>query len=493
MKRIVVAACILVLLLGGAWAYRGKVASKAVPEGPRTARVTRGNLVSSVSATGTLRPYSYVEVRSRSTGTVTEVHVQEGDPVQKGQLLVLIDDRDARAEYEIRQSQLASALARAQQAQSQLATARAQNATRIAEAESALATSNARLAQLLAGSRPEQIDQSRESVRQAELSLESARLHLARTQELHSGGLVSKASLDQAQNQYDSAQAQLRAAQARLRELTAGSRPEEIEVARAQVRQAEASVAQARAARLGERSLEAEVRSAEAQVRTVTAQEAQARDRLGETRIVAPIAGIVARQLVQAGQSVIGGLTGGGTLVMTIADVQTIQAQVGVDESDVAQLAVGMSVRITADALPRRTFEGRITRIAPHSVVVQNVTQYEVVVDVDNPDPALRLGMSVDAEFIISERLGVPLVPAEAIRGQDAKVVILVDGKKLTPVVVRTGASDGRQVEIVEGAELGQTVYLGPARQNSTTTSQPRPANPFAPRFPARPSSPPAR
>ncbi len=493
MKRIVVAVCVVAVLLGGAWAYRAGEASKAAPEGPRTARVTRGNLVSSVSATGTLRPYSHVEVRSRSTGTVTEVHVQEGDRVEKGQLLVLIDDRDARADYEIRRSQLASAQARLQQAQSQLATSRVQNAMRIAEASSALATSNARLAQLLAGSRPEQIDQSRESVRQAELSLESARLHLARTQDLFSGGFVSKASLDQAQNQHDSAQAQLRAAQARLRELTAGSRPEEIEVARAQVRQAESAVALTRAAQLAERSLEAEVRSAEAQVRTVTAQEAQARDRLGETRIAAPIAGIVARQLVQVGQSVIGGLTGGGTLVMTIADVQAIQAQVGVDESDVAQLAVGMPVRITADALPRRTFEGKITRIAPQSVVVQNVTQYEVVVDVENPDPALRLGMSVDAEFIVSERLGVPLVPSEAIRGQDARVVIVVEGTKMRAVVVTTGASDGRRVEIVEGVEIGQTVYLGPARQGSASTSRPQTTSPFAPRFPTRPSSPPAR
>jgi hypothetical protein len=53
----------------------------------------------------------------------------------------------------------------------------------------------------------------------------------------------------------------------------------------------------------------------------------------------------------------------------------------------------------------------------------------------------------------------------EAVRGQDAKVIILVEGETLTPVVVETGATDGRQVEIVKGAEVGQTVYLGPSRQ----------------------------
>lgn len=485
MKRILIAAGIIAVLAGGVWVYRSRTAGQEASEGPRTARVTRGNLTVSVSATGTLQPFSQVEVRSRATGTVVDVRVQEGDAVTRGQLLVVIDDRDARAGYETSQAQLAAARARLEQARSQLASTRGQGTTRITEAEAAVATAQARLSQVLAGARPEQHDQAREAVRQAELSLELARQNLERTRNLHNDGLVSRAQLDQAQNQFEVSQAQVRSAQARLREVAAGSRPEEVEIARAQVRQAEAALAQARAARLQERVLEADVSAATAQVQNAGAQAAQARDRLGETRVTAPIAGIVARRSVQVGQTVIGGLTGGGTPVMTIADVRVIQASVSVDEADVAQIKVGMPVKVTADALPRQTFTGKVTRIAPQAVVVQNVTQYEVVVNIENPQQALRLGMTGDAEFVVTGRQNVLLVPAEAVRGQDAKVIILVEGEKLAPVVVETGATDGRQVEIVRGVEAGQTVYLGPARQQAGGPAR-QPVNPFLPQFPRR-------
>jgi len=81
-------------------------------------------------------------------------------------------------------------------------------------------------------------------------------------------------------------------------------------------------------------------------------------------------------------------------------------------------------------------------------------------------------------------------VPSEAVRGRDAKVVILVGGETLTPVVVETGAADGRQVEIVRGLRAGQTVYLGQSRQapggGTGATRQPQQANPFMPQFPRR-------
>jgi len=95
--------------------------------------------------------------------------------------------------------------------------------------------------------------------------------------------------------------------------------------------------------------------------------------------------------------------------------------------------------------------------------------------------------MTVDAEFIVTDRQNVLMVPAEAVRGKDARVVILVEGETLTPVVVETGATDGRQVEIVRGVEAGQTVYLGPARTAPGNNSgQPRNVNPFLPQFPPR-------
>lgn len=487
MRRTVIAISLLAVIAGGVWWYRTRAAATPAVESIRTAQVIRGNLLSSVSASGLLQPYAQVEVRSRATGTVADLRVQEGDRVSVGQVLAVIDDRDARADYDRSQAQLASAVARLEQSRSQLASTRAQNAARIAQAESALATARARLSQILAGARPEEIDQAREAERQAVLALDLARQQLARTRDLFAGGLVARSQLDQAQNQYEVAEAQVRAAQARLRQLQSGSRPEDVAVVRAQVREAEDALAQASAARMQEGVLAADVLATEAQVQISRAQVSQARDRLAETRIVAPIAGIVSRLPVQAGQSVIGGLTGGGTLMMVIADVRVIQASLNVDESDVAQIRPGMPVRVTADALPGQTFDGRVIRVAPQAHVVQNVTQYVVIVDLIDPAPALRLGMTVDAEFIISERRDVLLVPVEAVRGQDARVVIVVEGETQTPVVVETGATDGRQIEIRKGLTVGQTVYLGPARQPAGGTARPQPVNPFAPVRPGVP------
>ncbi len=493
MKRAAAVAAVLVVLAALVWVVRSREESPTPQQARRTAVVTRGNLLVSVSGTGTLQPYAQVEVRSRATGTVVELVVQEGDHVAQGQQLAVIDDEDARAGYETAQAQLAAAEARLDQSRNTLAATRAQNATRVAQAEDALTTARARLSQVLAGSRPEEIAQAREALRQAELALDLARRNLERTQQLFERGLIARAELDQAQNQFDVAQAQVRAAQARFRELQAGSRAEDIAITRAQVREAESALATARAARLQENVLAADVAASQAAVRNSAAQLAQARDRLAETRITAPISGIVARLAVQRGQSVIGGLTGGGTLVLTIADVRLIQADIPIDESDVAQVRPGMAVRITADALPDRTFAGKVERIAPQSTVVQNVTQFDVIVTLEQPDPALRLGMSVDGEFIVTERQNVLLVPAEAVRGKETKGVLLVEEEKLVPRVVETGVSDGRQVEIVRGLTEGQVVYLGPAAGTPGGNTRPQqPVNPFQPQFPRR-SPPPGR
>jgi multidrug efflux pump subunit AcrA (membrane-fusion protein) len=95
--------------------------------------------------------------------------------------------------------------------------------------------------------------------------------------------------------------------------------------------------------------------------------------------------------------------------------------------------------------------------------------------------------MTLDAEFIITERKNVLLVPSEAVRGKDARIVILVEGETLTPVVVETGATDGRQIEITKGLQAGQIVYLGPARTPASGSARPQPVNPFVPVRPTVP------
>ncbi len=483
-RRVVVTILVIAALAGGVWYQRVRSAARPAAEIMRTARVERGTLTASVTASGTVRPYAQVEVRSRSTGTVVDVKVQEGDSVTKGQLLVVIDDSDARSDYETAQAQLSASQAKLTQAEQQLASSRAQNAASVAQGENALRTAQARLAQVLAGSRSETIEQAKASLTQAQLSADLAQRELERSRNLYSKGLVSRQSVDQAQNQHEVALAQVRAAQARLGELQAGSTPQDIAVVRSQVSEAESALATARARRTEEGALVAAVAAARADLRARQAAAAQALERLGEARVSAPIDGIVAGLGVQIGQTVIGGVSAGGTLLMTLADTRVMQADFTVDESDIAQIRTGIPVLVTVDALPGETFKAKVSRISPQATVTQNVTQFNVIATLENPPASVRLGMSADGEFIVAERRDVLLVPSEAVMGKDAKVVNLVEGGTLVPVVVEAGLTDGRRVEIVRGLKEGQTIYLGQASRTSSQTSTQGPVSPFMPQMP---------
>jgi len=107
-------------------------------------------------------------------------------------------------------------------------------------------------------------------------------------------------------------------------------------------------------------------------------------------------------------------------------------------------------------------------------------------VEINAPTPALRLGMTVDANFVVAEAKQVLMVPSEAIRGQRHDLAILVGpGQQRTPRRVVAGITNGRFTEIKEGLEEGQTVFLGPARVPSQPGQQP--TNPFQPQFQRRP------
>jgi HlyD family secretion protein len=485
-RRITIIVVFVVAAVVAAVAVRGRLAGRAAAPRYRTAEVTRGDLLLSVSASGTVEPISLVDVRSRATGQVRTVLVEEGDRVRSGQVLVEIDDPDARAAVDTARGALVAAEARLAEAEAQVSVTRSATATAIRQAEANVAAARARLAQAQSG-RPEEIAQAEEAVRQAQANEVLARQNLARQEQLLNEGFISRSALDQARSQHDVAASQLRAAQTRLAQVRAGGSAQDVEIARAALRQAEAQLDDARNGVLQVRLRVEQVTAARAQRGQAAANLRQAQDQLGETRITAPIDGVVVKRSVAVGQSVIGSASG-GTPVLTLAELTPVLARVLVDESDIAPLTSRreVAVEVTADALPGITLAGRIERIAPQPVVEQNVTQYPVVVEVDDPGHALRLGMTVDAEFILARRTGVLLVPQEAVRGEESKAVFTVEGMELKPRVVETGLSDGRFVEIVRGLREGETVYLGTARPAEPRQTAPG-SSPFQPRFPVGP------
>lgn len=397
----------------------------------RTAPVTRGTIVISVSATGTVQPTSLVEVRSRATGTVKQVLVEEGQRIRAGEVLVEIDDPDARAAVESGQAALRSA-------------------------EAAAASARARLAVLRAGATVYTRQQAEEAVRQAEATLAQAKSNLERQEQLLRDGYVAQSAIDQARRDAAVAESQLRAARAHLADVVTGATPEQIADAEGTVRQTLAQADQMRA--------------------TLR----QAEQRQAETRITAPISGVVVKKAVDMGQTVIGGSGVGGTLVITLAQTDPLLATVNVDESDIAGISLGMPVRLTADALPNVAVQGRVDQIAAQAQVNQNVTQFAVTVTLSSPPAAMRLGMTVNAEFLRARAANVLLVPQDAVKPGNPPTVTVVQGSALQTRPVVTGLSNGRQVEISDGLTEGEIVFLGYTRQPAAPAGG---RAPFQPQF----------
>ncbi|HEV8338855.1 MAG TPA: efflux RND transporter periplasmic adaptor subunit [bacterium] len=479
---------LIVLLAGGGVYAAARIRSRGQGEAPRwrTATVTRGNLEVTVSASGSIQPAAQVEVRSRATGVVRAVLVAEGERVTEGQVLVQIDDPDAAAAVRNAQAALAGAAARLRRVEAQRRALTAQDTAQVRQAQASLEAARARLAQLLAGPRPEEVAQAEAAVRAAEANLALAQRNHQRNEQLFRDGFISQQQVDQSKAELDQAAANHRSALEHLQLVKAGATSEEIAEVRAAVRQQEAALAQAQAGRLEDPVRRQEIAAARAEVAQAASNLANAEARLAETRIRAPIAGIVVVRSVEVGQSVIGSASG-GTAVLTLAVDRPLLANVMVDEADIAQIRAGLAAEVSTEGLAGETFTGRVRAISPTAQTVNNVVQYEVTVEVTDPGRRLRFGMTVEAEFILLRREGVLLIPREALRGGQATAVLIANGERLTPRLVRVGGTDGRMMEVLDGLREGEVVYLGEARRGQEAPSQ-QPRNPFAPQFQRRPT-----
>jgi RND family efflux transporter MFP subunit len=209
--------------------------------------------------------------------------------------------------------------------------------------------------------------------------------------------------------------------------------------------------------------LAGEVRSASAQILRAREELQEAKDRLAETEIRAPIAGTVLERTVQPGQIVASGTNAvnGGTTLLKVADLSKMFVRVKVDEADVARIQPGLRAALTADALAGQTFEGKVARVSPQGKIESNVTVFEVLVELgDDGKRALRPAMTANVEIEVAKRAGAVLVPLRAVRTskKEGGKVVVVEGQG--PRVVQTGIADSRDIEIVGGLQEGERVVL---------------------------------
>jgi HlyD family secretion protein len=411
-KRIGLIAGILVVL--GGLATAGYLVTQSRAQAPRfrTARVDRGVIVSSVSATGNLNAVTTVQVGSQVSGQIKELHVDFNSPVKRGQLIARLDPEIFQARMNAARADVDNARAAVLNQQAQVEKARAE----IENVRAATVTAEANIARMAADVENARaaIATARANVARDTATLANAKRELDRRVGLLARQLIAQSEKDQAQTAYDTAAAQVDAARSQERAGQAALRSAEAQLT-ATESQAKASLAQLASAQASLRVAEAQLKSADAAVRQKQAALDQARVDLEHTEIRAPVNGVVVSRTVDVGQTVAASLQA-PTLFTIAEDLTRMQVEAAVDEADIGRLREGMPVAFTVDAFPGQTFRGEIVQIRKAPQVVQNVVTYTTVVAVPNPERKLMPGMTANVRVQVERRDDVVRIPNAALR-----------------------------------------------------------------------------
>jgi HlyD family secretion protein len=394
------------------------------PESPpwRLAPLERGDIVSSVLSTGTVRPTAAFFISAEAAGRLSDVHVDFNDTVTRGQPIAQIDSVLLQIAVD--------------KAQAELDSARAGLDVHLANMD--------RIAAGLENVRSD-LNGTIASAELAALSLRDAETELQRRRALAAS--VSTAELERVASAAEAAALQLRIAEAAV-----SSR-------RASVLQAEADVT-AGVSQLD--SLRATLRQREASLR-------EAQIQLDRSVIRSPVDGAVLWRDAQVGQTI-----GSESALFTIAqDLRDMQVHASIDEAEIGRIVLGQRVEFTVDAHRGRVFQGQVDQIRMSPQIQANVVTYTVIVRAPNPELLLFPGMTASARFIMDERRDVLIVPNAALRfappGQDVPPglhVWVAEAAGLRPVPVQRGLIDEARSEVSgPGLVAGMHVVTGLERR----------------------------
>jgi len=364
-----------------------------------TARVERGNLRNTVTATGALQAVTTVQVGSQASGTISALYADFNSVVKKGQVVAQLDPSTAKAQVD-------QARANLQQARASLANAQAA----VVNARAGVSDAQAKN---LAAKSTVQNNQAGVSGAEANVAVLKAQqddaLSLLKQQEsLLKAGVIAQRDYDVAMTAYKTAEARYNQAvsqlnQAKLTEQSASS---------AGIAQSQAGVEQSKA---GVQQAQAQVQQSTAQVQQAQAALNLAEVNLSHTTIASPIDGVVVSRDVNVGQTVAASLSA-PTLFTIANDLTQMQVIANIDQADIGLVEQAKSVKFSVDAFPGKEFEGKIEQMRLNPQNVQNVVTYNVVIDVANPEQKLKPGMTANLTITIDERNNVLKVPNAALR-----------------------------------------------------------------------------
>src|SRR5438105_5017156 len=395
-RRLLLALVAVVAVAALGFFYWGNRASAA---DYMTAKVERGNLRNTVTATGALQAVTTVQVGSQASGTISALYADFNSKVKKGQVIAQLDPATAQAQVAQARANLEQAQAAVQQARASTGQSRAGVAA--AQAKALAAGSTVQNGQ--AG-----VSGAQANVAVLKAQLDDALSFLHQQQSLAASGVIAERDLETAQTNYKTAEARYNQAVAQLNQAlvtvqsasSAGTAQ-----AQAEVQQAQAQTQQG----------QAQVLNAEAQVQQAQAALSLAEINLEHLTIRSPIDGIVVSRNVDVGQTVAASLSA-PTLFTIAQDLTQMQVIANIDQADIGLVEQAKSVSFTVDAFPGQEFKGTIEQMRLNPQNVQNVVTYNVVIDVSNPDQKLKPGMTANLTVTIDERNDVLKVPNAALR-----------------------------------------------------------------------------
>lgn len=474
-----IGALLLIIIIGSIFATRTDT-----PEVTVVKIETRPELKSTVTSSGEVRPIQFVNLTSEVQGKIEEITKKEGDPVQKGEILVRLDPNQLESNADAQFAAYQSAQDDVRSSQSQVTAA--QNA--LAQAQQSL-----NQAQVAVDSARQGVITAQTDVNGAQNKLNQARRELKRNEQLLESGVISRLDYDKFRDAVDDAEVALKSANDRLE-----SQRIAIRDSQARVNQQQVAVKDARravdSAGIGVSSSRSR---AEQQAAVLRGQ----RNQRDKTVVIAPINGVIAEIPSKVGTFAVAGLS--TTALMTIADMSSINVEVKVDETEIDKVAVGQKAKIKVDAFGDAELEGEVLQKTPLAVGksqtsgglsvninVQEAKEFRVVLRLVNLTPemqtGLRPGMSATATITtttVNDVIAVPLqaviekkpessptpegqlaTPTPSDKPKPIKGVYVLEGNKAKFVAVETGITGESDIQILSGLSAGQEVITGPSR-----------------------------
>ena len=196
----------------------------------------------------------------------------------------------------------------------------------------------------------------------------------------------------------------------------------------------------------------------------------RAEERMADTIIRSPVTGVILQKYVERGQIIASGVSnvGGGTPIADVADMRRVYIEAGIDEIDIGRIEVDQHATIRPEAFAGRVYTGAVVRIAPEARIEQNVTLFDVVIELDNEDGHLKSGMNASVEIVLVDEPDALTIPVAALQNGDTasavsgdrSTVLVKSGDDYAPREIRLGRSDYRVIEVLDGLTDGEVLGI---------------------------------